>query len=578
LPREPPAASDDSAVTDFQRSVGISEFLKRFRPPLGCPRDADGLQRVTAAMLAGRCDSPALRANESNEKAQLRLFESIPEAILVHHADGVLFANAACLRMLGAGSYQQIVGRPMLDRIHPRDRRRTEQQLAQVVESGRSSPRFEARLIRFDGSTVDVEASITPIEGRSATELLLVLRDVTERKILEQELRQAQKMEALGQLTGGVAHDFNNLLSVITGNLEIAEEHAAGVPGLGRAVARAMAAAEIGADLTQRLLAFARRRPLQPQLLDLNRLVQDIRDLLRRSLGEDIEIEIVACPDLWPVNADRGQLENSIINMAVNARDAMPDGGKLAIETANIYLDSDYARRNPGVVPGQYVLLEMTDTGMGMSSEVAERAFEPFFTTKEVDRGSGLGLSTIYGFVRQSGGHAKIFSAENHGTSIWLCLPRAEMPEARPAAPVVAEVQWELPRGTETILVVEDNASVREVVVAHLEGLGYRVVAAADGPSALRTLTALDRLDLLFTDLIMPNGMSGRQLADEVIRRRPGTRVLFTSGYAHWSGKRALEFGSDVPMLQKPYKKKKLAETVRQLLNDGEVAEIVPLR
>jgi CheY-like chemotaxis protein len=338
-----------------------------------------------------------------------------------------------------------------------------------------------------------------------------------------------------------------------------------------------MTAAEIGADLTQRLLAFARRRSLQPQLLDINQLVHDIRDLLRRSLGEDIEIEIVACPDLWPTNVDRGQLENSIINLAVNARDAMPDGGKLTIETANVYLDADYARRNPGVTPGQYVLLEITDTGVGMSPDVAERAFEPFFTTKEVDRGSGLGLSMIYGFARQSGGHVNIFSAENHGTSIWLCLPRAA--ESMPAA-TVAEQSAQLPRGDETILVVEDNASVREVVGNQLADLGYRVVSAADGPSALRVLATLDRVDLLFTDLVMPHGMSGHQLADEVVRQSPGTRVLFTSGYPNWSGKRSRESGPDVPLLQKPYKKKRLAETVRTILDapTGErVAEIVAL-
>jgi PAS domain S-box-containing protein len=523
-------------------------------------------------MLAGT-DSPALRSSAWSDESQLRLFESMPEAILVHHAEGVRFANVACLSMLGAAGFEQIVGRPMLDRLHPGDRQRVENRLREIAGSAKPCPRLEARLIRFDGATIDVEASIAPIDGRASGEFLVVLRDVTERKILEQELRQAQKMEALGQLTGGVAHDFNNLLAVITGNLEIAEEHAQGVPGLDRAVARAMTAAEIGADLTQRLLAFARRRPLQPQLLDVNRLVQDMRDLLRRSLGEDIEIEIVACPDLWPAKVDRGQLENSLINLAVNGRDAMPDGGKLTIETANVYLDSDYARRNPGVSPGQYVLIEITDTGVGMDADIAERAFEPFFTTKDLDHGSGLGLSMIYGFAKQSGGHVKIFSAANHGTSVWLCLPRADA--AEPTG-VAAAPTLRLPRGNETILVVEDNESVREVVVTHLAGLGYRVVSAEDGPSAVRSLASLDRLDLLFTDLVMPNGMSGRQLAEEVMRQRPGTRVLFTSGYPNWSDKRALEFAPDVPVLQKPYKKKQLAENVRAVLDGTPTAIPAP--
>jgi PAS domain S-box-containing protein len=526
---------------------------------------------MAIAMLAGRHDVSARRANKAiGELSQLRLFESIPEAILVHHADGVLFANAACLRMLGAANFEQIVGRPTLDRLHPADRQRIEHKFAEVAGSRKPCPRIEARLLRFDGSTADVEASVTPIEGRGPDELLVVLRDVTERKLLEQELRQAQKMEALGQLTGGVAHDFNNLLAVITGNLEIAGEHAEGVPVLDRAINRAMTAAEIAADLTQRLLAFARRQPLMPHLIDVNRLVQDMRDLLRRSLGADIEIEIVACPDLWQTNVDRSQLENSIINLAVNARDAMPEGGKLTIETANIYLDSDYARRNPGVMPGQYVLLEVSDTGTGMEADVADRAFEPFFTTKEVDEGSGLGLSMIYGFARQSGGHVKIFSAENHGTSVWLCLPRAETEETA-ATPAAAPSQ--LPRGDETILVVEDNAAVREVVVTQLESLGYRVVPAEDGPAALRLLAETADIDLLFTDLVMPNGLSGRHLAEEVVRLRPGTRVLFTSGYPSWAGKLVVEFGPEGPLLQKPYKKKQLAEKVREVL-DARVGDL----
>jgi len=516
-------------------------------------------------MLAGRRDAPVPYHGEGvGEVSQLRLFESIPEAILVHQADGVLFANAACLRMLGASGYEQIVGKPMLDRLHPADRQRIEHKLAEITTARRPCPRVEARLLRFDSSTVDVEASITPIDGHAPDELLIVLRDVTERKLLEQELHQAQKMEALGQLTGGVAHDFNNLLAVITGNLEIAGEHAAGVPVLDRAVNRAMTAAEIAADLTQRLLAFARRRPLMPQLLDVNRLVQDMRDLLRRSLGADIEIEIVACPDLWQINADRSQLENSIINLAVNARDAMPKGGRLVIETANVYLDSDYARRNPGVTPGQYVLLEVTDTGTGMDADVADRAFEPFFTTKEVDEGSGLGLSMIYGFARQSGGHVKIFSAKDHGTSVWLCLPRADAPEVAAAVPVVPS---QLPRGHETILAVEDNAAVREVVVTQLESLGYRVIAAEDGQHALRLLGEGAAVDLLFTDLVMPNGVSGRQLAEEVARARPAIRVLFTSGYPSWAGKVVAEHGPAGPLLQKPYKKKQLAEKVREVLD-----------
>jgi len=506
------------------------------------------------------------------ELSPLRLLESIPEAILVQQQDKVLFANAACLRMLGANDDKRIVGRRFIDVAQAEERPFVQQQFSEALKSRRPCPRLETRLVRFNGSIVDVEASLTPIEDQLADGLLIVLRDVTERKTMELEFRQAQKMEALGQLTGGVAHDFNNLLMVITGNLEIASELAGKVPGLERALSRASVAAEIGADLTQRLLTFARRQPLQPQPLDLNRLVLEMRDLLRRSLGEDIEIEIVSCADLWPTSADRGQLENAIINLAVNARDAMPDGGRLTIETANIHLDGDYARRNPGIVPGEYVLLEVTDTGLGMEPHVVERAFEPFFTTKEVGRGSGLGLSMIYGFAKQSGGNVKIFSAPGHGTSVWLCLPRAELP----AASAEAEAgPLRLARNQETILVVEDNAAVRDVVVEQLTDLGYKVVAAQDGPSALRLLGEHQTIDLLFTDLVMPNGMSGRQLADEVRRRRPALPVLFTSGYPSFGGKTALDVGSETPLLRKPYKKRELAERIRASLDTSGGANVI---
>ena len=520
---------------------------------------------MAASMPGESCNSSVeLNHVAIGDAMSLRLFESIPDPVLVHHAEGVLFANSACLKMLGAARYDQVVGRPMFDRAHPSDRRHLEARIAEIARSGKAVPRLDTRLVRFDGSSIDIEASITPVGSGSADELLMVFRDVTERKLLEQELRQAQKMEAIGQLTGGVAHDFNNLLTVITGNLEIAAEHAAGVPGLERAVTRAMAAAEIGADLTQRLLSFARRRSLQPQTLDLNKLVGDMRDLLRRSLGEDIEIDIIAAPDLWRVNVDRGQLENSIINLAVNARDAMPEGGKLTIETANIFLDSDYARRNPGVAAGPYVLLEITDTGTGMPADVADRAFEPFFTTKEVDRGSGLGLSMIYGFAQQSGGHVKLFSAEGHGTSVWLCLPKLETAD-EPVSASPDPIQ--LPRGQETILVVEDNAAVRDVVVTQLRDLGYQVLSAEDGRAALALLSEARTVDLLFTDLVMPNGINGHQLAEEVQRRRPEIRVLLTSGYPQWSGRPTSQQLSGMALLPKPYKKKDLAVRIRAALD-----------
>ena len=393
--------------------------------------------------------------------------------------------------------------------------------------------------------------------------------EITARRQAEDALRQSQKMEAVGQLTGGIAHDFNNLLTVISGNIDIAKgrlERAGTVdPRVTRPMESALRGAERAAALTQRLLAFSRRQPLQPRPLELNKLMLGMSELLRRSLGETVELEVSTGPGLWKVEADPNQLEAAILNLAVNARDAMPTGGHLRIETSNAHLDEAYAAHDSEVAPGPYALVRVTDTGCGMTEETRARVFEPFFTTKEVGRGTGLGLSMVYGFIKQSGGHVQLESQPGCGTTVTLFLPRlAREVEPEEDAPLHAE-----PRGAlreETVLVAEDDDDVRAYTVECLRGLGYRVLEAHDGASALRLLERQETpVQLLFTDVVMP-GISGRELADRARELHPDLQILFTSGYtrdAIASGGR-LELG--IAMIPKPFTYASLASRVRDVL------------
>lgn len=383
----------------------------------------------------------------------------------------------------------------------------------------------------------------------------------------EEALRQSQKMEAIGHLTGGVAHDFNNLLQIIIGNLETLQRNIPADSGrLQRAAHQAMNGARRAASLTQRLLAFSRRQPLDPKPLDVNMLVSGISDLLQRTLGETVSLETVRGAGIWRIEADPNELEAAILNLAVNARDAMtPDGGRLTIETANAHIDEAYAYRHAEVAPGQYVSLSVTDTGAGMDSATIAQAFEPFFTTKPVGKGTGLGLSQVYGFVKQSGGHVKIYSERGQGTTVKIYLPRwmGEMEQAEPAegAPV--------PEGTqeETVLVIEDEEDVRAYTCDSLRELGYRVIEAADGPSALRLLEREDRVDLLFTDVVLPGGLTGAQVAAQASARRPTLKVLFTTGYARNAIIHQGRLDKGVELITKPFSFSDLAARVRDLLD-----------
>ena len=394
-----------------------------------------------------------------------------------------------------------------------------------------------------------------------------VREEIERRSEAEEALRQSQKMETVGQLTGGIAHDFNNLLQIVSGNLDIlCRKMPDEADPLRRYAQRAMIGAERAATLTQRLLAFSRRQPLAPKPTDVNRLLPAMSELLHRTLGETIEVEAVLPPRIWIVETDPNQLENAILNLAVNARDAMPDGGKLTIETQNTHLDETYASQNPGVTPGQYVVMCISDTGVGMDAETAAKAVEPFFTTKEVGKGTGLGLSMVYGFIKQSGGHLKIYSEPGEGTTVKIYLPRligkvaAAEEQEQPAPPAGSE--------QETILVCEDDEDVRAYSGEVLRELGYRVLEAADGPSALELLRSeRANVDLLFTDVVLPGGMSGAVLAKEATAICPALKVLFTTGYARNAIVHQGRLDAGVQLLTKPFSYADLATRIREILD-----------
>jgi signal transduction histidine kinase len=413
------------------------------------------------------------------------------------------------------------------------------------------------------------------IFGAPATAILFILvlltmrrtdafyAEAERRELAEQALRQSQKMEAVGQLTGGVAHDFNNLLTIIIGNLGIAKRGVVEARAE-RALNNALSGAERAAQLTQRLLAFSRRQPLNPRAVDANKLIMSMSDLLTRTLGENIELQTISGAGLWNIEVDASELEASLLNLAVNARDAMPSGGKLTIETSNAYLDDEYCRHHDGLKPGQYVLIAVTDSGTGMSSETIDKAFEPFFTTKETGKGTGLGLSQVYGFTKQSAGHVKIYSEAGEGTSIKLYLPRHEGDEAIAAAP---EGSSERGHG-ETILIVEDDEGVRQYASEILRDLNYQIIEAKDASAALRLLDADKAFDLLLTDVVLP-GKNGRELADEVARRRPGIKIIFMTGYSRNAIVHQGRLDPGIELITKPLIEGVLARRIRQVLDAG---------
>jgi len=496
-----------------------------------------------------------------NERRYRLLFQANPEAMWVYDCETLRFlaVNAAAVQRYGF-SEQEFLTMTVRDIRPASELARFEETLHN--DTGGTYTGFRHR--RKDGTLIDVDVEAQPISFAGRPARLVLARDVTARRQLEDQLRQAQKMEAVGQLAGGIAHDFNNLLTAILGCTQLLLHATPPEDARREDVEEIKNAGLRAAELTRQLLAFSRRQVLAPKLLDMNSVVANMDKMLRRLIGEDVALVTELAADLGPVNADPGQLEQVLLNLAVNARDAMPQGGRLTIATANVVLTEEYAERHHRLPPGQYVLLAVSDTGVGMDEATQKHLFEPFFTTKEVGKGTGLGLATVYGIVKQSGGYIWVYSEPGHGTTVKVYLPRvAGAAEPLPAA----EAAPELRRGTETVLLVEDAAPVRTLARKSLENCGYRVLDAADGRAAL-DLSAhhAGGIDILVTDVVMP-GMSGRELAERLAPLRPGMRVLYTSGYTDDAMVHQGVLRSGVAFLQKPFVPESLARKVREVLD-----------
>jgi PAS domain S-box-containing protein len=520
------------------------------------------LNRAIAETRKAEADGEALGALTT------ALFANVPDYLIVLNIEAedryvVADINPAFEKALGA-SADQVRGRAISELLPGPVGQRLIGHYRRVRAAGKPVTTRDHIPQSRDGPRV-WESILAPVEGKDGVTDRLIgsIRDITDRVRAEERLRDSQRMEAIGQLTGGVAHDFNNLLQVIRGNLELLQTSVAGDERAQARLKNAIFGAERAAALTRQLLAFARRQPLTPKAINLSRQVSEMADLLRRTLGEAVDVETVVADGLWNTMADPAQVESALLNLALNARDAMPGGGRLTVEITNAVLDETYARAAPDVAPGQYVMLAVTDTGEGMTEEVRARVFEPFYTTKSEGRGTGLGLSMVYGFVKQSHGHIQIYSEVGHGTTVKIYLPRSRQPEEA-AAPPQAPV--EAPDGTQTILVVEDEAAVREAAMEILGELGYRRLEAPDAAAALALVEKGERVDLVFTDVVMPGPIRTREFAQRLRELRPGLPVLFTSGYTDNAIIHQGRLDEGVQLISKPYAKADLARRIAQLL------------
>ena len=508
---------------------------------------------------------------EAHHGIRLRavLDTAVDGIILIDSHGAILTFNPACERLFGY-SPDEVIGEnvkmlmpPIYSEEHDQyisNYQRTQQ--PKIIGIGR-----EVFAQRKDGTIFPIYLSVGAAQQEQESVFVGIINDLTERRATEERLRRSQRMEAIGQLTGGIAHDFNNLLAIVLGNLELLLEIPATAGDVRDLAQEAMSASERGAELVRRLLAFARKQQLEPRAFNLNERLPEIVQLLGRTLGEAVQIQTRGSPDLWDALADPTQVDDAVVNLAINARDAMPEGGALTIETANVYLDEDYAQNHLDVTCGEYVLLAVTDTGTGMTPDVAARALEPFFTTKPAGQGTGLGLSQVYGFVKQSGGHVSIYSEPGHGTTVKLYLPRSA-----PAASAPGEERdrtGQPPSGTETILVAEDHPDVGRLVRRQLTELGYVVHEAGNGPEALTILRSPLPLDLMFTDIVMPEGMTGYELAALARECRPGFKILFTSGYTAIGAAQDNYGKVEGPLLSKPYRKLELAHFIRAALDES---------
>jgi PAS domain S-box-containing protein len=524
-------------------------------------RDARGRAvRVVGAMT----DLSDRKNREDRLREQATLLDRATDAILVRGLDHrVRYWNKAAEAMYGIPR-EQAIGRLVEEIVVYDDLAAFQQADAQVFEQGEWSGRLRQTAAEGKVITIDAHWTLLRDDKGHPTGVLKIHTDVSERMELEHRLAQSQKLEAIGQLTGGIAHDFNNLLTVIIGNADALSEDLADQQQVLPLVEMIRAAGERGAALTSHLLAFARRQALEPKTVRPDELIDGMRNLLRRTLGENIELDVLHAADLAQVSVDPAQFESALLNLCINARDAMPKGGKLMIETSNVVLDQHYADQRADVVPGAYVRIAVSDTGTGMSAADVARAFDPFFTTKPRGKGSGLGLSMVYGFTKQSGGHVAIYSELGHGTVVTLYLRQAQG-----KAEVIRELEQEATASQgERILMVEDDDLVRTHALRLLESLGYSVTAARNGPEALEMLRNDVPCDLLFTDVIMPGGMTGPQLAAAARALRPRLPVLYTSGYTENAIVHHGRVDPGVNLLHKPYRRPELAAKIRAALSD----------
>jgi PAS domain S-box-containing protein len=533
-----------------------------------------GVWAIGRAFRELRDDDVRHRTSEMELK---RIVDTSIDGILLADRGGRIVQFSAGAERIFGYAADEVVGRP-IDCLLPERYHAFHDVYMRTFAAGKE----EGRLMgsrgqifgrRKNGAEFPAEASIAKFDVDGRIFFTAILRDVSARQQEEALLYQAQKMETVGQLTGGIAHDFNNLLLVILGSLEMLQDEVADRPTAQNCVSMAMMAAERGAQLNRQLLAFARKQPLVPVVVDINALIREETELVRRSLGERNEVEMVLGGGLWKSVVDKAQLQHALLNLAINARDAMPEGGKVTIETSNAHFDRSYAAQHHDVSAGQYVLIAVSDTGQGMSPEVQARALEPFFTTKAFGQGTGLGLSMIYGFVKQSGGHLKLYSEIGHGTTLKIYLPRAHPDVVAAAGRGTAKDAGTngstagFVGGSEAILVVEDDPEVRVYVTGVLRGFGYNVIAVEDGPATLSILATIETLDLLFTDVVLPHGMDGKQVSAAVLERFPDAAVIFTSGYTKNAIVHNGRLDDETWLLSKPYSRQELGRTVRSMLD-----------
>jgi PAS domain S-box-containing protein len=495
------------------------------------------------------------------------IFERVAAGIaLVDTSGKLLESNSALEKMLGYGK-EELRDRSFDDFFHPEDAVADLPSREELVSGTQKHTQIEKRFVRKDGSFVWGLVNVSLLRGEKEDPefIIFIIEDITKRKHLENQFFQSQKMETIGKLAGGVAHDFNNLLTVLSGYTQLCLLGVEEGHPLKANLEEIRKATEKASALTHQLLAFSRRQIMDMKVLDLNGVLKDLDKMLRRIIGEDVELKILPARDLGRVRTDLGQIEQVILNLVVNARDAMPKGGTLLLETANVVLDEEYVRFHVGVRPGRYVMLAVTDTGSGMTAEVREHIFEPFFTTKEKGKGTGLGLSTVYGIVKQSGGTVWVYSEINRGTTFKIYLPRIE---EEIDSLLSSETKESAPKGTETVLLVEDDTSVRELAARILRDQGYTVLEAVHGDEAIDTGRdpAHKRIDLLLTDVVMPR-LGGRELVNRFRNLHPEARVLFTSGYSDLTMTHQALITPGDPFLQKPFSPMTLAKKVREVLD-----------